>query len=183
MKIHNYDRVTGQYLGSSDADPSPLEPGGFLVPAFATATPPPEPEGGKVPSFNAVTECWSLVSIAAPEVTPPAPEVTLEVKELAWRSVVREYADMVAAAYDFDNIAEAVTYADEPAVPVFQVLGAALRAWRSVLWQAFDMMCAEVRGNVLAEPADKAELIARMPAFTAPDTSQIGIEPYVPESE
>ncbi|QXZ10966.1 hypothetical protein KUF54_07165 [Comamonas sp. Y33R10-2] len=35
-QIHHYDESTGQYLGTSDGFESPLEPGVYLIPAYAT---------------------------------------------------------------------------------------------------------------------------------------------------
>jgi len=46
MKVHHYDSVTGEYLGSVDAQESPLEPGVFLVPACATQEAPPAVRAG-----------------------------------------------------------------------------------------------------------------------------------------
>lgn len=48
MKVHHYDSVTGEYLESVDAQESPLEPGVFLVPAYATQQAPPAAIAGHV---------------------------------------------------------------------------------------------------------------------------------------
>jgi hypothetical protein len=40
MEVHHWNPETHQYIGSSLADESPLEPGVFLIPAFATLASP-----------------------------------------------------------------------------------------------------------------------------------------------
>jgi hypothetical protein len=61
MKIYNYHIETKHYLGSSNADESPLEPGVFLIPASATKIPPPEPQLNKVHVFNVETDYWDTI--------------------------------------------------------------------------------------------------------------------------
>ena len=42
MEIWNYDSITGELVSKSIADESPLEPGVFHIPAYATTLAPPE---------------------------------------------------------------------------------------------------------------------------------------------
>lgn len=61
MIIYNYDPATGRYSNTSKADPSPLEPGVFLIPANATTIAPPNIPGGKAAIIDAQRTGWSLV--------------------------------------------------------------------------------------------------------------------------
>lgn len=59
MKIYNYHPEHFYYLGSSDADESPLEPGEYLIPANATTKKPPEPQIDKIHIF--VNDEWKTI--------------------------------------------------------------------------------------------------------------------------
>lgn len=61
MKIYNYHIESKHYLGSSNADESPLEPGVFLIPASATPIAPPEPQVNKVHVFNVESDSWETI--------------------------------------------------------------------------------------------------------------------------
>lgn len=52
MKVYNYDRRTGEFIGETEADKSPLEKGVFLVPANATLIEPPAAGEGFVVCFK-----------------------------------------------------------------------------------------------------------------------------------
>lgn len=52
MKVHNYNADTGEYISTTEADESPLEPGVFLIPANATEIAPPVEKSGKVRVFS-----------------------------------------------------------------------------------------------------------------------------------
>lgn len=59
--IYNYDRSTGAYVSTSAADPSPREPGVFLIPAHATEVAPPATQANECAVFNADGRTWSVV--------------------------------------------------------------------------------------------------------------------------
>lgn len=41
MIVYHYNRLSGEYMGQGNADPDPMRPGQWLVPAFTTAEPLP----------------------------------------------------------------------------------------------------------------------------------------------
>ena len=68
MNTFHYDRATGKYLGSSPADPDPMQPGEFLIPAFAVAIAPPDiPEGHDAYWLG---DDWELRPLPEPEPEP-----------------------------------------------------------------------------------------------------------------
>lgn len=75
MKIFHYHPDTGIYLGEGMADPSPLEPGQWLIPAYATSAAPPDaPDGQQAVMLRGA---WRLQTIPAPMPEPepePKPE-------------------------------------------------------------------------------------------------------------
>ncbi|OQW74869.1 MAG: hypothetical protein BVN35_09650 [Proteobacteria bacterium ST_bin11] len=60
MDLYHFHHVTGEYLGASIADPDPLIPGAFLVPAWTTPISLPTAEPNQVAVFNGVE--WALFS-------------------------------------------------------------------------------------------------------------------------
>ena len=58
--IYNYEPATGVLVSAADADESPLEPGVYLIPAFATDIEPPQCAAGRVAVFSG--EAWAVVS-------------------------------------------------------------------------------------------------------------------------
>jgi len=79
MEIYHYHHETGEYLGQGHADPSPLEPGVWLIPAGATSIAPPLPYPGKIRRF--VGGAWEFVD--PPRDEPPAdPEYVPSLEDL-----------------------------------------------------------------------------------------------------
>lgn len=61
MNVYHYD-LQGYSQGSSEANPNPLEPGQWLVPANATLIEPPTPGEGQVAQFDTDSQSWALVT-------------------------------------------------------------------------------------------------------------------------
>lgn len=90
------------------------------------------------------------------------PVRTLEQRIAALEAGVQAHLDAQAQARGYDDIRSAVTYADEPAVPQFQLEGLAFRAWRSMVWEACYQLLGEFQAGQIAEPT-LAEVIAALP--------------------
>jgi hypothetical protein len=73
MQIWHYDPDSGLLLGDGIADPSPLEPGVWLVPAHATTAAPPDPVADKDIIWDGAA--WILHDHPLPpEIPAPLPE-------------------------------------------------------------------------------------------------------------
>lgn len=94
------------------------------------------------------------------------PPLTDDEKIANYRAAVGRHIDAQAQAFGFDSIITAVTYADEPADPLNQSYGVALRAWRSACWQKCREVLEVWQGGEAEPTVD--EVIASLPAFVAP---------------
>lgn len=68
--IYNYDPNSGAFTTEAAADPSPLEQGVFLIPAFATDVAPPTTGANQVAFYSGGG--WTVKNIPAPIVPTPA---------------------------------------------------------------------------------------------------------------
>ena len=64
MRIYNYDRDSGEFIDAADADPDPLTPGEYLLPAFATPTEPPATRPLQAAVFDAKVGAWHTVDVS-----------------------------------------------------------------------------------------------------------------------
>lgn len=71
-EIYSYDHETGGFIGVSEADESPLEPGVFLLPANSTTLAPPAILDGQVARFSNDQWVVETIPVAAP-ITPAVP--------------------------------------------------------------------------------------------------------------
>lgn len=98
---------------------------------------------------------------------PPPPVIQPEQIQAQKVALVQAHMDAAARALNYDSIANAITYADEPAVPKFQAEGQAFRAWRSLVWERCYEILLEVQDGTRPIPSDE-ELIAELPDLNLP---------------
>lgn len=74
MRIFNYHPDSADLVAESVADPDPLSPGMWLIPAHATPVEPMDTvPDGKVQRFDAVSSLWYLADVPQPEPEPVPP--------------------------------------------------------------------------------------------------------------
>lgn len=110
---------------------------------------------------------WTVAHTLATAPPPPPPPPTPDQIKAALVAAVQAHLNATAAAYGYDNIYTACTYADEPSVALFQAEGQALRAWRSLVWAHCHQVMADVMAEKRAVPSAE-ELIAELPALVMP---------------
>lgn len=91
--------------------------------------------------------------------------VTIEETVIRYRAAVGRHIDQQAQAFGFDSIVTAASYADEPADPLNQSYGQALRAWRSKCWVKCRAVLDEWQSGGL-EPSIE-DVLSQLPKFTA----------------
>lgn len=101
-----------------------------------------------------------------PSLREPAPPTVEQVIDRL-KVAIQEHMDTTAKASDFDDLNDAISYADEPAVPGFQAQGQAFRAWRSRVWAYSHEQIEAIRSHNRDLPT-AAELIAQLPALVLP---------------
>lgn len=71
LTVYSYHWSTGEYIGEDKADVSPLEPGEFHIPAYATATKPPDVQPGQRAIYDKETDGWLVENVPVqPEPDP-----------------------------------------------------------------------------------------------------------------
>ncbi|QNK67828.1 hypothetical protein [Variovorax sp. PAMC26660] len=166
--VFAFDPATRIYVGPvilDASDLSPVEEGVFLIPGNCLESEPPAvPEGMRAIE---AAGAWLLEQIPVVPVDPPVPPLTEAQRIANLRIDVQRHLDAAAVAMGYDDMRNAVTYAEEPAVPRFQNEGRALRAWRSLVWAKCYDVLDEWNAGAIQEPTS-AELIAMLPELVMP---------------
>jgi len=84
-----------------------------------------------------------------------------------YRAAIQQHMDAAAIAAGYDDIASAVTYAEEPSVSKFQVEGQAFRTWRSLCWAYSYDQLARVEAGQRPQPTIE-QFLAELPSLDLP---------------
>lgn len=96
------------------------------------------------------------------------PELTWEQRKLEFAAAVQAFLDQKAKSAGYDDIKNAISYADEPAVPSFQAQGRAFRFWRSVCWAyCYEQLDAVEQSK--REAFSQQDLISELPKLSLPE--------------
>lgn len=118
--------------------------------------------------FTAQATGKVIAADGARPVVATSPELTWEQRKVEMVAVVQAYMDQEARSAGYDDLKNAISYADEPAVPRFQIQGQAFRTWRSVCWaycyEQFDAV--EQKKREVFYPQD---LISELPKLSLPE--------------
>lgn len=160
MKIFNYDAFNGQFISETDADESPLEPGVFLIPAFATEIQPPEQEG-----YNAhfIDGDWQLVAIPQPVI--PTEEELIAIASEAVRQALQVAIDAKARELGFSGGNALMLYVGF--TNAFQATAQVFATWEVSVW----VEAGEYKDQVIAGTApmlSPEEAVAMMPELVMP---------------
>lgn len=94
--IYNFDHGNKIYLGAGTADADPLDPAGFLMPAFSTLVAPPTIPDGQVAVYDEDSKTWALAAqeLFQPEALPQVP-VSLDQLKLTAQAEVDSYFEIL----------------------------------------------------------------------------------------
>jgi hypothetical protein len=162
--VYLYDPTTGEYIGTYDAQESPLEPGEIIAPLDSTPTPPPSLGENKIAIFK--VGAWSIED--APQAAPPAVETPDDVRS-RYEAAAQSWLDATARAWGYDSVISAASYATS-GVAQYKADAQALIGWRDALWQAAYTIDVSVK-NGQAAPATAADFLAMLPAAPARPTA------------
>jgi hypothetical protein len=184
MKVFHFDRKTWEYLGFSQADASPGDPGHFLVPAYATNVEPPSTPTGSVPVWTGSawvvtpnmrgTRYWlgeeeHVMTILGPlpegsMLTPAAPTAEIAVGGLF--AAIQDRLDSTARDWGYDSMDRGVSY-HASTVAQWSAEAHALRAWRDDLWGWAIAMATQIHSGEVV-PTGNWEALDGAPGIIRP---------------
>lgn len=188
MLVYNYSGLTGEFLGSTEARKSPLEPGVYLIPANATDLAPPALQEKQAAVFHEGSwhvvddrrgEAWyqpdgteiTIVDLGDPaqsglladksQIVPPAPT------QHDYENAIQELIDTTAQARNYADGNSCASYAGDTIIAQWGAEGSAFKVWRSQIWAYVYLQLHLVQTGQRSQPTIE-ELLAELPPIVWP---------------
>lgn len=165
MKLVSQLDSSGYFVSSAIADPSPLEPGVFLLPGGCVNVPPIDIPEGKRARYNG--KALVLEDIPAPPPPDPVPPPTPEQVEVEITFAIQRRLDDFARTRGYDDMKSLVAYAGD-SDPQFDKEGTYGKKARSDTWVASRSIQAQVQAGMRKLPTGIADIEADLPALVWP---------------
>lgn len=120
---------SGLFVGLAEADPSPMEPGVWLIPGGCVETPPPTYDFGLWPAWNG--EAWVAVPVDMSGESY-VPETQEEIVA-TYTKAVDDYVEARARALKYNGAAHLASYVSST-VPDWANEAQEFVAWRDEVW-------------------------------------------------
>lgn len=162
---HPDDPIPFPEAADPDEIPDGLTPT-FIHPAHTTpVSPGPMPEGF-VPFW--IDGKWQGMPAEVENPHAEPQEESKEAQRERLELLVDETLKTAAQGLGFKDMADALTYCDDPTMPQWQEEALALRKWRSAFRVAAEALIADVESGAKEEPAATFDFLALLPAFEKP---------------
>ena len=157
----------GVFLGTTTADPNPLEEGQWLIPGGCVTVAPPSIPDGMMAVWQG--EGWALSPLPADQeepdanTAPPTPEEIIQ----AFTAAIDAHVEAQAVAWSYNSAAHLASYIAST-VPQWAAEAQAFVAWRDQVWLAALALLAQVEAGEAEPPAHPADFIATLPTLARP---------------
>ena len=155
--------TNGIFVGATEADESPLEPGVFLIPGGCVEQEPPALAEGEQARW--IDGAW-LVEPVPPPPEPETPEEPPVDAIEAFRRAIQGHIDQTAQSRSYDTGISCASYVGSTN-PVWAAEAAAFTAWRDDVWTYAYAELAKVQNGQRPQPTVET-ILAELPALTWP---------------
>ncbi len=165
MEVYQTDDE-GFFINITIADPDPLVPGNFLIPAGCVTVVPPNLDNNQRAKWDG--NGWIVIGEPEPETIPePTPEeITSRIIE-NFRIAIDSYVDATARSKGYNSAAHCASYVASTHAP-WAAEAAAFISWRDQVWLSVFSQLEDIQNGLLPIPESIEQVISTLPVIVWP---------------
>ena len=148
----------GFFINTVQADPSPLEPGAWLIPGGAYTKEPPTLAEGERAQW--IGDNWIIVQPPEPEPEPVPEPLTI----VDFSRAIDAHIEATAQSRQYNSAISLVSYVDDPN-PEFDTEARVFRKWRSDVWVYTISELTKIDNGERSAPETIESFIAELPVI------------------